>query len=408
MKFAPGLVALLLLLGIGPATAVAARAAARAVAPVTILVSIDGFRPDYLERGLTPNLQRLSAGGVHAAMRPAFPSLTFPNHYTLVTGLSPDRHGVVGNTMTDPRRPDVRFTLSDTKQSLDPFWWDGAEPLWVTAEKQGVRTATMFWPGSEVAIHGQRPADWWRFDAAATNHQRVDAVLDWLRRPVATRPRFVTLYFDSLDHEAHGHGPDSTEANAAMAEIDTRIGELTAGLAGLGVAADLIIVSDHGMVATGPERVIRLDQLVELKSVTVVGDGAASGIYPAAGATAAVEAVLLAPQPHMQCWRKSDIPARFDYGRNLRVAPLYCLAQVGWSITTSDRAPLLGNHGYDNAAPEMTALFIANGPSFRAAKALPSFPNVDVYPLLARLAGVAPLANEGDATIFAPVLRLGR
>ena len=364
-------------------------------APVTILVSIDGFRADYLARGVTPNLAALAATGVHAAMRPAFPSLTFPNHTALVTGLVPDRNGIVGNVMTDARRPGVRFTLADTKQSLDPFWWDEAEPIWITAERQGVRTATMFWPGSEVAHGGTRAADWQRYDEHVDNAQRVRAVIDWLRRPAATRPRFVTLYFDSVDHAGHEFGPDAAETTAAVAEADARIGDLRRDLAGLGQPADLVIVADHGMAATSKERVVRLDRLIDLHDVEIVGDGPSAGVAPIAEATPRVEAALLRPQPHMTCWRKADIPPRFDYGRNPRVPPIVCLAETGWSILMRDRDVPKGSHGFDNAAPAMRAVFIASGPGIAPRVALPDFDNVAVYPLLARLIGIVPCTNQG-------------
>jgi len=161
--------------------------------PVTILISIDGFRPDYLDRSITPRLSKLKADGVFAPMRPSFPTKTFPNHYTLVTGLRPDHHGIVGNNMIDPVRPGQMFSLSDPKQSLDPFWWDGAEPIWITAEKQGIRAATAFWPGSEVINHETRPEDWLRFDQNISNIRsltgcgdRRRSVLDW-SRSISTR-----------------------------------------------------------------------------------------------------------------------------------------------------------------------------------------------------------------------------
>ena len=387
-----------------PARLAVAPAATEARAPVTILVSIDGFRADYLARGLTPNLAALAARGVHAAMRPAFPSLTFPNHFALVTGLSPDRNGIVGNVMADARRPGVLFMLSDTKQALDPFWWDEAEPLWVTAEKQGVRAATMFWPGSEVAFGGVRAADWQRFDQNVSGTQRVATVIDWLRRPAATRPRFVTLYFDTVDHAGHEFGPDAPEIAPALAEVDARIGDLVRELAALGQPANLVVVADHGMAATSNDRIVRLDRLIDRAAVRVIGEGPFAGVEPLPGKATEMEAALLKPWPHMQCWRKGEVPARFDYGRNPRVPPLFCLASVGWSIKSGDGDVPKGSHGYDNAAPEMAALFIASGPGVKARGTLPRFDNVSVYALLARLMGVAPLANEGDASVAARVL----
>ena len=200
-------------------------------APVsTILVSIDGFRASDLGRGRTPNLDALARDGVRAAMRPSYPSLTFPNHYTLVTGLRPDRHGLVHNTVDDPALG--RFTMDDDAATGDARWWDdGGEPIWSTAEKAGIRTATMFWPGSAAPIGGVRPSEWRPFDETFPGASRVDTVLGWLDRPEATRPRLVTLYFEDVDHAEHDRGPDSSEAVAAREKVDSYLGRLRQGLA---------------------------------------------------------------------------------------------------------------------------------------------------------------------------------
>jgi predicted AlkP superfamily pyrophosphatase or phosphodiesterase len=362
---------------------------------VTILVSIDGFRADYLDRGETPNLSRLAASGVRAAMRPSFPSKTFPNHYALVTGMRPDHSGIVDNTMEDPRRPGITFKISN-EQALDPFWWDEAEPIWITAERQHVRTATMFWPGAEVAHDGLRPSDWQHYDMNVTGEQRVRGVIDWLRRPAAIRPRFLTIYFDTVDTAGHQYGPDAPETNAAIRDVDARIGELVAGLAELGQSADLVIVADHGMAATSPDRVVRTPDLVDPALVHVVTEGPYSGMNALPGHEAEVAAALLRPHDHVRCWRRAEIPARFHYGTNPRVPDFYCLADTGWLIARPDfEVEPGGTHGYDNAAPEMLALFVAAGPDFRAGVRLDAFDNVDVYPLVARLIHVAPRPSDG-------------
>ncbi|BBE32792.1 alkaline phosphatase family protein [Sphingosinicella microcystinivorans] len=384
-----------------------AEVAAEARAPVTILISIDGLRPDYLDRGVSPNINALAASGVKASMRPSFPSLTFPNHHSLVTGLRPDRHGIVDNTMIDARRPDVRFTLGDPRQSLDPFWWDEAEPIWVTAEKAGIRTGTMFWPGSEVAIHGARPQDWLRYDKAVSGTQRINTVLDWMRRPAAIRPRFVTLYFDTVDTVGHELGPDAPETTAAFAEVDRLIGELISGLKVIGQSANILLVSDHGMGATADDRVIRIDRMIAPDVGMIVTEGPLSGVNALPGKDAEVAATLLAPHEHMQCWRKSALPAHFAYGKNPRVPEFLCLAARGWAIQARDREHILkGMHGYDPAEPDMAAVFIAAGPAIASGAALPVFDNVDVYPLLARLVGIAPVSNvDGRAETLNPLLR---
>jgi predicted AlkP superfamily pyrophosphatase or phosphodiesterase len=381
---------------------------AEAVSPSRplILVSIDGFRWDYLNRGVSPNLSALAAGGVRAErMLPSFPSITFPNHYTLVTGLYPDHHGIVNNTFEDARLPGV-FHMT----TKDEAWWDQGTPIWVSAERQGVPTATEFWPGSEVAIHGVRPSLWEPFNQAKWSDQRVDTLLGWLDAPAATRPQFLTLYFDIVDTAGHLHGPDSPEVNSAVATVDKAIGRLVAGLKARGLDANLIVVADHGMAATAPERTIVLDDLIDPAAVHVVFADAVSGLdIPKTPAGEAAEARLLAPHDHMACWKKADIPARFHYGTNPRVPDVVCAAEVGWLIETREeiarhRHPLLGEHGYDNAAPEMGALFIANGPAFARGELVKPFPNVDVYPLMTHVLGIKGEPNDGRLADVAEVL----
>ena len=374
---------------------------------LTLLISIDGFRADYLQRGQTPVIAGLAAEGVRAnGMRPSFPSLTFPNHYTLVTGLRPDRSGIVDNNMEDPARPGVTFSMGNIEVSHDPFWWDQAEPLWVTAERAGFRTATMFWPGSDLAIRGVRPSDWKMYDKHFIADARVDQLLAWLDRPLAERARFATLYFDEVDTAGHSDGPESAGVNAALSRTDAAISRLIEGLKARGLyeTSNLVIVADHGMAATSADRVLYLDDLVPLRSVRAVGLGAIAAINPQPGHEAEVAKALLAPRPHLTCWRKQDIPARFHYGRNARVAAFVCLAQTGWVLGARGRPVNKGSHGFDPDNPTMAALFVAHGPAFRKGVVLPAFDNVDVYPLLAALVGVKPRPNDGRLADLAPAL----
>lgn len=399
------------------ALAIPAAAKAPQRAPVVILISLDGFRPDYLDRGVTPNLNALAARGVSASMWPAFPSKTFPNHWTLVTGVVPDRHGIVSNRFEDPVRPGDVFTIT----SDDPFWWNAAEPLWVTAEKAHVRTATMFWPGSNVAWGGARPAkgngpieggtrpeDWAQYNAAITPTQRVNGIIDWLRRPAAIRPKFLTLYLEAADSAGHAFGPDDPHTTEAVAGIDHSIGELLAGLKQLGQPADLVVVADHGMAAVSSERSIALDKIADPSMYRLVETGPFAGLVPTAGNENKLAALLTVPHDHMQCWKRGDIPARFHYGHNPRVPPLFCLADVGWLILPSaSPVPFTGgNHGYDNAAPEMAALFIASGPHVTPRGKLAPFDNVDVAPLLRDLLGLPQGQGlDGNDAPFRDVLR---
>jgi predicted AlkP superfamily pyrophosphatase or phosphodiesterase len=364
--------------------------------PVTILISIDGFRADYLGRGITPNLSRLAAEGAHGKLRPSFPTKTFPNHYAMVTGKRPDTNGIVGNSMLDPRRPGVTFSLGNPKQSLDPFWWEEAEPAWITAARAGVRSATMFWPGSEVAIQESRPADWLRYDEHVGYAQRINTILDWMRRPADIRPAFATLYFEAVDSAGHEFGPDSAEVNAAIADVDARIGELVDGLAAMEQPARMIIVADHGMRAIDESRVIQLADLIDLASIIAVETGPYAAIEPAAGTDARVHDALLKPHDHMACHRREELPQRLHYGRNPRVAAIICIAEPGWSILAGAPTwPVRGGaHGYDNDDPQMLALFIASGTGLKGDVGIVD--NVEVYPLVMRMLGVAPL--PGDAT----------
>lgn len=364
--------------------------------PVTVLVGIDGFRADYIDRGITPRLAALAKDGATGPMRPSFPTKTFPNHYALVTGKRPDRNGIAGNSMIDPRRPGVMFSLGNAAQALDPFWWNEAEPVWITAEKAGLRTATMFWPGSEVAFEGKRPSDWLRYDQNVGNVQRVNTLIDWLRRPARIRPAFATIYFDTVDTAGHRFGPDSAEVNASLAEVDARIGELVDAAAKLGVPLNLVIVADHGMRATDDSRVIQLDGLIDRASYVPVETGPYAAIEPVTGTDNRVAEALLKPHEHMTCTRKEDLPARLHWGRNPRVAAIICIAEEGWTILAGPPAyPVKGGaHGYDNADPEMLALFIARGPAFAKGAKLPVFDNVAVAALLRATLG---LPEDADA-----------
>jgi len=374
--------------------------------PITILVSIDGFRADYLRRGLTPNLTALAAQGISGSMRPSFPTKTFPNHYALVTGLRPDRNGIVGNKMEDPRRPGETFTM---KNDQDSFWWDESEPLWAAAEKAGIRTATLFWPGSVVAYDDFRPEDWFPFDENVTMTQRVDTALDWVRRPASIRPRFIALYFDTVDTAGHRHGPDSPELDQALKDVDAQIGRLRGGLAELRQPANLVIVADHGMAATSAGRVVMIRDIADPADYHVVDEGPVALIDPVPGHDAALAAKLLKPIPHVHCLRKADLPDRLHYGHNPRVAAFVCEADMGWLLLEkiSDKWGVdKGSHGYDNQAPEMQALFIASGPDIAPKGRIPAFDNVDVYALLRDLLGLPPRTDvDGTDAPFRQALK---
>jgi predicted AlkP superfamily pyrophosphatase or phosphodiesterase len=408
----PWIAALFALLLAACATAPAPQAQRPPAYSPLILISIDGYRADYFKRGLTPTLAELAASGVRAnAMRPAFPTLTFPNHYSIVTGLYPDHHGIVNNRFLDPVTG-ARFVYNDRRTTDDPHWW-GGEPLWVGVERQGKHAATMFWPGSDVAIDGVRPEHWLPFDGKMTPDARVDQALDWLDLPVGQRPDFLTLYFEQVDHAGHSYGPDSAQVNAALRQIDAALGRLVDGLRQRGIFhnANIVVVSDHGMTTTSPDRLVILDKLVDMNDLNVITAGVLAGLAPKPGHEADVEHALLAPHAHMRCWNKSHIPARLHYGTNARIPPIVCVADDGWLIETQsylDRPNYhisRGEHGYDNADPKMAALFIAHGPAFKRGIVVPEFDNVDVYPLLTHILHIKAAANDGSIGPIAAALR---
>jgi predicted AlkP superfamily pyrophosphatase or phosphodiesterase len=375
---------------------------------VVVLVSFDGFHPDYLDRGLTPNLDSLVRAGVRARwMTPSFPTKTFPNHYTLVTGLLPDHHGIVANSMWDPELG--RFTMSIRTAVQDARWW-GGEPIWVTAERAGLRTAAMFWPGSEAPIAGVRPSTWQEYDGRVPNRARVDSLLRWLDRPDSLRPRFLTLYANDVDHWGHERGPAAPEVDSALARVDSMIGWLGAGIAerGLSDVVNVIVVSDHGMSPTSPERLIALDDYIRLGDVTVVDWSPVGAVVPQPGRLEDVYRALRGAHPHLHVYRKGEVPARYRFGTHPRVTDLVLIADDGWTITTRDRFATFragGTHGYDQTLPSMRALFLAAGPAFRQGVVVPSFSNIHVYELMADILGLRPAPNDGSLDSVRMMLR---
>jgi predicted AlkP superfamily pyrophosphatase or phosphodiesterase len=375
-----------------------------------ILIGVDGFRADYLDPARTPTLSRLAAEGVQTVdgMRPSWPSVTFPNFYTLVTGLHPDHHGLVYNSMRDANLPDRRFSLGNRAEVMDRVWYDGGEPIWVTAHDAGLRSAAMFWPGSEAPVRGVRPDYWVPYEKGVPSLSRVNILLGWLSLPLEERPVISTLYFDIVDTQGHTFGPDAPETLQAVADVDAAIKALVEGLQKLNLEADLVIVADHGMAALSPDRVAYLDDLVDPTAINVLGAGALVLLDPVPGREAEVEAALLGVKPHMECWRKGEVPARLAYGTHARVPAIVCLVETGWTIGTRDRTRADrmtgGAHGYDNQAPEMRALFIAHGPAFASGVRLTEMDSIDVEPLLVRLLGVTGPAVDGRAEDTLPAM----
>ncbi len=373
-----------------------------------LLVSIDGLRADVLGKGSMPTLDGLAHAGVRAEwMNPSYPTLTFPNHYTLVTGLRPDHHGIIHNKLDDAALG--RFVSKEDSGRDGRFW--GGEPIWVGAEKAGLVTATMFWPGSEAKIAGIQPSYWRPFDGKLSPQARVQQVLRWLDLPAAQRPRFITLYLEQVDVSAHDSSTFSPRTLAAMHDIDDALVALLQGLErrGLRERVNLIVLSDHGMADIPRANTRYLDDTLAPGSYEVSWWGTLAGITPRPGHADVVARTFSGRHESYECWRKSEIPQRWVYGSNARIPPVVCQADTGWRVQLRSHPPqeheVKGEHGFRPEDPAMRAIFVASGPAFIPHTRLPAFDNVDVYPLLARLLGIQAAPNDGDPRTFLPALK---
>jgi predicted AlkP superfamily pyrophosphatase or phosphodiesterase len=384
--------------------------------PTVILISLDGFRYDYLDKYHPPTLNALAREGVRAKwMTPSFPSKTFPNHYAIVTGLYPQDNGIVENSVYDPVTR-ATFAMSDRQEVQNGRWWLG-EPIWITGEKQGQRTAPLFWPGSEAEILGHRPAYWVPYDHEMRNDQRVAKVLSWLDLPANKRPTFLTLYFSDVDSAGHDFSPDSPETRNAVLKVDHDIAGLLDGLKHRGILeqVNLIIISDHGMAIQDPNHTIVLDELFDTRlAEKIFWTGEIVSIFPKQGKEDEIRQTLAKALPkHARVYRKADLPARFHYSSSPRIAPLLVLPDEGWTLTTRDRLEkrkregnyhLRGGHGYDNQLTSMRAIFIAHGPAFKKRLLIEPFENVQIYNLMARILGLRPAPNDGNDSLIIAAL----
>jgi predicted AlkP superfamily pyrophosphatase or phosphodiesterase len=375
-----------------------------------VLVSLDGFRYNYATKYGAKNLLAMAARGASApdGMIPSYPSVTFPNHYTIVTGLYPDHHGIVGNTFYDPARKES-YSYTNPKTTGDGSWYGGT-PLWVLAEKQGMRAACFFWPTSDAEIQGNRPSYYLApYDDNFPDEKRVEQVLAWLKLPQEKRPHFIALYYPNTDHAGHAYGPDAPETAEAVRHVDEMMGKLSEGIAASGLPVDLIVLADHGM-ETLKGGWVSLDKWADLAQFETSG----TLLYAKSEADAqkAYES-LLGVSDTFKVYRRAQVPAYLHYNSNPRegdpvVVPTgpYPFVARDPNSSGSAKMPPRGGHGYDpRQMPSMKAIFFAAGPDIRAGVTVASFENVDVYPLIAGILGLHAGPIDGEIGVLQAILK---
>lgn len=371
---------------------------------VTVIISLDGFRWDYTQWYDTPFLDRMAEEGVEAALIPSYPSKTFPNHYTLATGLYPDHHGIIGNKFIN-RATGKKFSLSNREVKHDAHYY-GGEPIWLTAQRQGLRTAVFYWPGSDVAVQGKYPDKYFNYDQEPrlTFGQRIDGILKQLRRPEAKRPQLIMAYFEQPDHNGHVYGPQAKQTRIAVMEIDKLISNLYERIQKLPISdkVNFIVVSDHGMTLTMPEKHINARQYLKKEWYYDIEGDAPANVYAREGCADSICQALQGVD-HIRVWHRTEVPYYLHYGTNENVGDVVIDTELGW-LFSDKKAEYGGTHGYDPSYNDMHALFRAVGPAFKHIS-LPHFPNVDVYPLLCHLLGIEPAPNDGSLNIVKRMLR---
>lgn len=404
------------LLCLGVASFFVSTLCAQATSPVPprdrilILLSLDAFRWDYLQKFQPTNLSRLATEGVRAErLIPAFPSLTFPNHHTIATGWWPGHHGIIANGFYDPAFQ-TNFTVFGGNPNLNESRWWGGEPIWVTAIKQGRAANCMYWPGAGASIGGVRPTEWKLFSKDTAPNECVDTALGWLDQPVEKRPNLVTLYFHQTDTVGHHNGPDSPELATSVALVDEAVGRLVEGIRRLKLeaVANLVIVSDHGMVEVSTNRFIVLGDYVDLAKVRVDFSGAVAGLRPLDEDVDALYARFAGKEKHFKAYRKENLPEEFHFRDNDRIPPVVLVADEGWYISRrpaqAGREFEKATHGFDPKLESMGATFIAWGPAFQQGVTLAPVENVHIYNLLCATVGLKPAPNDGDDRLVKKVL----
>ena len=363
----------------------------------TVIVSLDGLRWDYLDTYDVPFMNQLAREGVKAVMQPSFPSKTFPNHYTLATGLTPDHHGIIANTFWD-REKGVEFSLGNKVTRADGKYY-GGDPVWLTAKHQGVKTATVFWVGSDVTINGDHPTYWRDYQTQQLDFKgRVDEIIRLLKLPEGDRPHLVMAYFEEPDRSGHSYGPMNRLTRRAMEDMDLLLSNLWARIELLPIAdkVNLIITGDHGMTSVDPKRFVDIDDVLPKHWYERFCNDYPTLIY--ASAPQYIDSIYNTLQgvDHIRAWKAANIPAYLGYGTNKNMGDVVVLPDVGWLFADKPSKTQRGSHGFDHLAADMQVGFRAIGPDFKVGYEKPErFRNVCVYPLLCHLLGVTPSPNDG-------------
>jgi len=359
---------------------------------------MDGFRWDYPDHCPTPNLDRIAAQGVKArSLQPSFPSKTFANHYTMVTGLYPDHHGIVENSFYDPSTG-RHYSISN-RQAVEDASFYGGEPIWVTAEKNGIISASFFWVGSEAPVKGIRPTYWKSYDHEFPFEQRIDTVIYWLNLPEERRPHLITWYMDEPDGIGHGEGPGGEGTLQMVTYLDSLLGVFLDKIEALPIAnqVNIIVTSDHGMGPTSPERCVILKDYIDLSWFDEMEGYTPNLTFKVKNEFADTAWKALSTIPHMKVWKHGEVPDSLHYGMNPRTLDFILVADSAWQYSLTGKIPgSAGAHGYNPYNTDMHAIFYAKGPEFKVGYQHPTFENINLYPLICHILKIAPAPVDGD------------
>ena len=378
--------------------------------PYVILISADGFRADFTELYDATFLKSISKNGVRANfMTPAFPSLTFPNHYSIVTGMYPSHHGLVDNTYYDKARG-TEYRMGNQKIVQDGSWYGGT-PLWVLAEKQKMLSASFYWVASEADIQNTRPTYYYVYNEKIDIANRIKAVKSWLSLPEDQRPHMITFYFPQVDHEAHTYGPNDKHVEEAVKYVDSSVNALQAELATLHLPINYIFVSDHGMTKVDNDNTLSMPVAIDTAAFRVPWGDALIHLY--AKDKSKIESTYegLKKDASISVYKLDETP---DYWHTKttddkynRLGDLIVVPHLPKVFNFSTRKTTLGKHGFDNHTVDMRATFMAWGPAFKTGLRINDFENVNVYPLIAKILGLQIDEKEidGKLEVLKPILK---